>query len=498
VRRLGFVALTGLLIVLLWPGGRASAHPLGNFSVNQYEGLTLRPDRVEVAAVVDAAEIPTMQDRSIVDTNHDGMTDDPERAAYAAATCRELAAGFTAKAGHDRLKWTVTAPAFEYVPGTTGLPTSRLTCSLTAPARLAAQATLSVSVENRFRTDRVGWREMTAVGDGVRLVDSPLPNHSVSNELRGYPADLLSSQLDVRSATLRVAPGAGGATGATFAKPLATGDAPTRWLAAADRRFQRLAAGRHLTPIVAILAILAAILLGAGHAALPGHGKTVLAAYLAGKQGRPRDALVVGATVTMTHTGGVLVIGLLLSTSSMLAGDRLLGYLGLVSGLLVTVVGVGMLVGALRRRNRPHTHSHSHSHTHDHSHDHSHDHDHSHRHGPDRPSRLSLAGIGLAGGLVPSPSALVVLLGAIGLGRAGFGVLLVLGYGLGMAGALIGAGLLLVVVQRRVAAAESWSRLARRFVPITARIPAATATLTAGLVVIVGLGLAVRAATGVI
>jgi nickel/cobalt exporter len=469
------------MIILVWPAGRASAHPLGNFSINQYEGLTLRPDRVEVAAVVDAAEIPTMQDRSTADANHDGMIDDAERAAYAASTCRDLASGFTVRAGHNRLTWTVTGPSFEYVPGTTGLPTSRLSCTLTAPAKLGSATT--VSVDNAFRSDRVGWREMTAVGDGVRLVDSPLPNHSVSNGLRAYPADLLSSQLDVRSATLRVAPGSGGVA-ATFAKPAVGGDALTRWMATADRRFQHLAAGRHLTPIVAILAILVAILLGAGHAALPGHGKTVLAAYLAGKQGRPRDALVVGATVTMTHTGGVLVIGLLLSTSSMLAGDRLLGYLGLVSGLLVMAVGIGMLVGALRRRSRPHTHSHDHSHSHDHN--------------SGRPSRLSLAGIGLAGGLVPSPSALVVLLGAIGLGRVGFGILLVLGYGLGMAGALIGAGLLLVVVQRRVAAAAGWSRLAQRFAPVAARLPAAAATLTAGLVVVVGLGLAVRAATGVI
>jgi ABC-type nickel/cobalt efflux system permease component RcnA len=104
----------------------------------------------------------------------------------------------------------------------------------------------------------------------------------------------------------------------------------------------------------------------------------------------------------------------------------------------------------------------------------------------DRPGRLGLAGIGLAGGLVPSPSALVVLLGAIGLGRPGFGVLLVLGYGLGMASALTGAGLLLLLVQRRF--------VAGRFV--AARVPAVAPFLTAGLVVIVGIGLAARAATG--
>ncbi|MDT4989101.1 MAG: nickel/cobalt transporter (NicO) family protein [Micromonosporaceae bacterium] len=534
-RRPGFALLAGLVValgVLAWPADRADAHPLGNFSVNQYEGVTIRPDRVEVAAVVDAAEIPTLQERPTIDTDHDGQVSDAERAGYARARCADLADAFQARAGHDRLRWTVTGPTFQYAPGVNNLPTSRLSCTLAAPARFAAATTLTLT--NTFRTDRVGWREMTAVGQGVRLVNSPLPARSVSNALRAYPVDLLSSQLDVRSAALRVTPGsAGGGDGAAVTTP-GSGDPVTRWMAAADRGFQHLAAGRRLTPIVGFLAVLVAILLGAGHAALPGHGKTILAAYLAGRQGRPRDALVVGATVTLTHTGGVLLIGLLLTTSSALAGDRLLGYLGVVSGILVTAVGVGMLTGALRRRDKvtDHDHGHSHGHSHDHAHSHDHGQGHSdvpgpgrsHPHGIDhfhggghspanelaaghateaptgksaRPSRLGLAGMGVAGGLVPSPSALVVLLGAIGLGRAGFGVLLVLGYGLGMAGALIGAGLLLVAMQRRMAASAGWSRLAERFAPLTARVPAATAMLTAGLVVIVGLGLAVRAAAAV-
>jgi nickel/cobalt exporter len=517
VKRLVFVACAVALGILVAPASPAAAHPLGNFSINQYAGLTLRPDRVDVSAVVDAAEIPTLQERPSVDANHDGMVDDAERAAHARAACRELAGAFEARVGRDRLTWTVGALAFAYVAGSTGLQTSRLTCSLTAPARLGSAT--AVTVTNRFRADRVGWREMTAVGDGVKLVDPPLPGHSVSEELRAYPADLLSSALDVRTATLRTRPGAG-AAGATGAAVPRGGDPVTRWMAGAERHFQQMAGGR-LTPVVAALAVLLAVLLGAGHAALPGHGKTVLAAYLAGKRGRARDAVVVGATVTLTHTGGVLVVGLLLSTSSMFAGDRLMGYLGIASGALVTAVGVGMLVN-VRRRRSPHSHSdapvaelalvgapgagHSHDHSHDRSHDHSHDHGHSHSHGAGPghhhhhhgTSRWGLAGIGVAGGLVPSPSALVVLLGAIGLGRAGFGVLLVLAYGLGMAGALTGAGLLLVFAQRKVSAAAGWSRLLRRLSPLTARVPAAASTLTAGLVVIVGLGLAVRAAAGIL
>jgi nickel/cobalt exporter len=512
VKRLAPVLLGGALValgVLAGPAGRADAHPLGNFSVNQYEGLTLRPDKVEVAAVVDIAEIPTLQERTGVDADHDGMVDDAERAGYAARSCRELSNGFEVSAGRDRLKWTLSGPGFEYTQGAAGLQTSRLTCTLTARAKLGAATT--VTVANRWRTDRVGWREMTAVGDGVRLVDSPLPSSSVSDRLRSYPADLLSSSLDVRTASLRTQPaptGSGVNGGAGPGVPGAGGGSMTGWLGAADRRLQHLAAGRHLTPVVGILAVAVAVLLGAGHAALPGHGKTVLAAYLAGRRGRVRDALVVGATVTLTHTGAVLVIGLLLSTSSALAGDRLIGYLGLASGVLVTAVGVGMLVNALRHGHRgadhPHPHSHAGSHPHPDSHSHDrHEHSHSHdRHehvsgGIDRPGRLGLAGIGLAGGLVPSPSALVVLLGAVGLGRAGFGVLLVVGYGLGMAAALTGAGLLLLFVQRQVTTAGGGARLARRLSPLAARIPAAASTVTAGLVTIVGVGLAVRAAVGV-
>src|SRR6185369_13982564 len=107
---------------------------------------------------------------------------------------------------------------------------------------------------------------------------------------------------------------------------------------------------RSLTLPVGLAAVLLALLLGGAHAALPGHGKTVMAAYLAGRHGRPRDALTVGATVTLTHTGGVLLLGLLLTTVAGLAGEAVLGWLGVVSGVLIAVLGASMLFGLLRRR----------------------------------------------------------------------------------------------------------------------------------------------------
>ena len=515
---LASVGLAVLAVIL--PARPAAAaqtvprHPLGNFSVNQYLGFRLAPDRVEATAIVDYAEIPTLQNRPSVDTNGDGTADDRERTAHAARICQDVGAAIRATVGDVRLVWTVARSEFTYSPGAGGLDVSRLGCALVAPALLNGPATVLVS--NVFLPDRVGWREMTAAGQGLRLLESTLPARSVSDELRSYPQDLLSSVPDVRSATLRVEPGSGGAGGPDGALVRPGGDPISRWMAAVDRRFQDLAGGPHLTPAIGLLAVLLALLLGAGHAALPGHGKTVLAAYLAGQQGRPRDALAVAGTVTLTHTGGVLVLGLLLTAGTALAGEEILDYLGLASGAIVLVVGTGMLAGVLRQRRRNNAHDHDHAgHDHDHAgHDHGHaghgrhthdhhpaghDHDHAGHGGPGTGGRrrLGLAGIGLAGGLVPSPSALVVLLAAIGLGRTGFGVLLVVSYGVGMAATLCGAGLLLLAVQRRLARTAAGS-LRTRLSRLTARLQAATPATTAALVILVGMGLAARAAASVL
>lgn len=489
-------AAAGVLAAVLLPAGVASAHPLGNFTVNQLDALDLYPDRIDVAATVDSAELPTLQERSTVDANGDGTASDAERAAYARGTCRTLAGDLVASAGGHRLVWTVEdGSTFDYAPGAAGLSTSRLDCRLSAPARLDVAST--VDIDNGYRSDRIGWREMTAVGHGVGLVDSPLPATSVSDGLRAYPQDLLTSPLNVRSAHLTTVPGTASSASAPAA-PVAA--APVRspgglsgWSIRTERSLQGLVGGRHLTPLVGVLAVLLAIVLGAGHAALPGHGKTVMAVYLTGQAGRVRDALGVAATVTLTHTGGVLILGLLLTSIGSLAGETALGWLGVVSGATVAVVGLGMLRSA-RRRAPAHSHDagHSHDHAAGHSHSHTAGHSHSHAGSDGRPSRLSIVGMGVAGGLVPSPSALVILLGAIGLGRTAFGVLLVVGYGLGMAAALTAAGFALVLLRRRWAArltpsGTRWERL-RRLAPAG----------TAALVLLVGIGLAGRSLLAVV
>src|SRR6185437_2154485 len=271
---------------------------------------------------------------------------------------------------------------FEYRPGSAGLHTSRISCTLDAGAHLTRPAV--VDLVNGYQADRVGWREITAAGHGVHIVNPSVPARSVSDSLRSYPTDLLGSPLDQRSARLQVEPGDGPSAGATI--HASRGDPVSRWVAEADRTLERLVGG-HLTPFVGALAVLLALALGAAHAALPGHGKTVMAAYIAGRRGRPRDAVTVGAIVTLTHTGGVLVLGLLLTVSASLAGEAVLSWLGVASGVLVAAVGVAMLVGALRHRASAYDHhqasAHDHDHHHHHGHSHEHDHGHSHEHDHD-------------------------------------------------------------------------------------------------------------------
>lgn len=561
-RRLAFVAGA-----LLWLGGTATpaahAHPLGNFSVNEYTGLTVHPGRVEVLAVTDTAEIPTLQAAPSVDRDGDGTASDGERTAWASSACARTA-GRLAVTTPRRLSWTVSSSSFAYRPGQGGLRTSRLECRLRAPLDLT-RGPVDVRVDTGADPHRVGWREITTKGtDGARLDDSTAPAVSPSHELRDYPRDLLATPRGDTEAGFTVSRGTA-ASGAAGAVP-GTGDGGgvTARVEALSQRLTALTGTKDLTLPIGLLAVALSLVLGAGHALLPGHGKTVMAAYLAGRRGSVRDAVTVGATVTVTHTAGVMAVGLCLTAFSSLAGDTVLNTLGVVSGALVALVGAGLLADAVRRArrttapgpapvsapaaaaegvlvgvggdggaavredpapaheapahahspthphpHRPHKHGlFGHHHHHGPAHDHGHGHGPSHAHGPshehghasgqdgpggagnDGPapfSKRGLIGLGIAGGLVPSPSALVVLLGAVALGRTAFGAGLVVAYGIGMAGTLTAVGLLLVRLGDRAGklAARPGFALLRRCAPYTA-------LLTALLVLLVGLGLMAR------
>ncbi|WP_406447819.1 high frequency lysogenization protein HflD [Streptomyces sp. NBC_00876] len=529
---------TAALWLLAMAAPAAEAHPLGNFSINEYAGFTLHPDHVDVLAVTDTAEIPTLQATPAIDSDGDRQASSSERTAWAATQCAATSAKLRVTAPR-RLVWTTRSATFLFQPGQGGLRTGRLECRLRAPLDLTA-GPVTLRVDTGADRKRVGWHEITATGIGTRLQNSTVPRTSPTHELRSYPRDLLSTPRGDTTAQFTARQGSQTAGTLLRNTPNAgQGGGLTGRVEALSQRLTSMTGARDLTLPIGLLAVLLSLVLGAGHALLPGHGKTVMAAYLAGRRGSIRDAVTVGATVTITHTAGVIIIGLCLTTFSSLAGDAVLNWLGVISGALVTLVGATLLNDATRRSRRnaaatvarpaevpplamagagahghasattemPHAHGHTvHSHEpHTRSHGHGHHHERRQRHGlfghghhhahPHSPAEdgtqpfttRGLIGLGVAGGLVPSPSALVVLLGAIALGRTTFGAALVLAYGIGMAATLTAVGILLVKLGSR---AESLG--SRPAFALLRRIAPYTALLTAALVLVVGLSLVAR------
>lgn len=484
ILRKGVPALLAGPLLTFVTAAPAQAHPLGNFTVNRYDGLRLLPDRIQDTAVVDTAEIPSLQDRAATDTDHDGRITDAEAAARAVARCAELAAGIHATADGKALTWSSGSSTLQYRSGAAGLPTARLTCSLTAHADLSRRSDLVF--DSGADSGRVGWKEITAVGDRIRLAASSVPAASVSDALLAYPTSMLSQPLDTVHAAFTATPSpttAGAAQSITDTPgPAASIKPGTVLFPGLQRWLSTLTGSRDLGIRTGALAFLVSLLLGAGHALLPGHAKLVMAVGMAEGGGRTKGAIAAGTVVTATHTAGVLLTGLAITTSMALAGDRLLGDIQAAGGLIIAGLGLGLVVTAANRlRGRQHG-----GHGHDHGHPHRHHHEHSHHHGS---GRLAMVTSAIAGGLVPSPSALVMLLGAVAIGRTPFGVLLVIGYGLGMALTLTAVGLAFATGASRLSTAVERIPQLRTWTAY-GTLATATAVLAIGLTITVRSGMA--------
>jgi len=247
-----------------------------------------------------------------------------------------------------------------------------------------------------------------------------------------------------------------------------------------------------LSPLVLLVSILTAAALGAGHALTPGHGKTLMAAYLVGTRGTAIHAVGLGLSITVSHTIGILLIaGLVVGAQGLLPPDVVVRAAPAVAAVTIAGLGGWMLITELgkRRASRRAAHDHEHAHEHGlaHEHDDGHDHDRdeaagthshggvSHSHLPPTGSTLSWRGLfalGLAGGLIPSTSALFILLGSIVAGRPAFGFALVVIFGLGMAAVMTAIGLIVVAARGRLDAVPSDSGLGRvaRFAPLAAAV----------------------------
>jgi len=402
MRRLVLLAVGAAALAL---PALAAAHPLGNFTINRFSRVEAPGQRVYVRYVLDMAEIPTFQA---------GHIDVPAYARRIARNAHLVVDGRPASLVPVRT-------ALAHPLGAGGLHTTRLEVVLAGPS-LPGRASVAYHDENY--SNRIGWKEIVVGAD----------TRSTSDELRAYPKDLLQSPLDTSSVTTSLEPG----DGPDVAPALSSGkslEAPDR---VADAGFASLVGRSHLSALVILASLAAALFWGAAHALSPGHGKTIVTAYLVGQRGTPRHAALLGLIVTITHTIGVFTLGLVtLALSQFVVPDRLYPWLNLASGLLVVAIGASVFWARWRHR-RAHAHGHHHHH-------------HGHVPGSDPgtgPSFRSLLAVGVSGGLLPCPSALVVLLAAISLHRVAFGLILILAFSAGLALSITGIGLVAVLARR--------------------------------------------------
>jgi nickel/cobalt exporter len=406
VKRVALIAsvAAAALAALVLPA-LASAHPLGNFTINRFSRIEVSGPRLYVRYVLDMAEIPTYQAGRI------------DREAYV----RRIAVNARVTVDGKPVTLVPLRSALAHPRGAAGLRTTRLEAILAGPV---LRGRVSVSYHDNNYRGRIGWKEI--------VVGASTP--STSHELRAYPKDLLQSPLDVTSAQAELAP----TRGREVPPPLSGGaslEAPDR---VADSGFASLVGRSHLSALVILASLAAALFWGAAHALSPGHGKTIVTAYLVGQRGTPAHAALLGLIVTITHTIGVFALGAVtLALSQLIVPEQLYPWLNLASGLLVVGIGAAVLGARLRRR-------------HGHGHHHHHDHGHGHGHGTvpgTGPSFRSLLAVGVSGGLLPCPSALVVLLAAISLHRVAFGLVLILAFSAGLALSITAVGLVAVLAR---------------------------------------------------
>ena len=540
--------MAGLVVLgVILPAARSLAHPLGNFSISQYTAIRVNANGVDLRYVIDMAEIPTFQE--IQDTGIVADAGHPSLRGYLAKTVERLKEGLVLEVDGRRLLLRTDSSEVIFPPGAGGLPTLKLgvlyRATLHGPG---AGAPRQLQYRDGNFPNRAGWKEIIAVGErGITLTSSSVPERDRSQELADYPTDLLDSppqDLEARLVFSRdaplvaagrgqpespgsvrgpiqgqPAPGSGTpGTGSEPTGPETATPAPGGTGTGSQTDEARVQANRQATPRsaftelittkelgfgVVLFALVVSAALGAFHALEPGHGKTVVAAYLVGSRGTAWHAILLGLIVTASHTAGVYLLGAVtLYASRYVMPERLYPWLGAASGLLVAAMGVTLFLrryaqlAADRVHAHAHEHGHSHAQGHEHSHGHgdlhSHDHhDHGHGHGhhhhhPEPGGAVGLPGLvalGVSGGIVPCPAALVVLLSALSLNRVAFGLLLIVAFSVGLAAVLIAIGILMVYAGRVMTRFHGDGPLIRRWLPLASSV----------VITILGVGITIQA-----
>jgi ABC-type nickel/cobalt efflux system permease component RcnA len=382
----------------------------------------------------------------------------------------------------------------------------RLVCELSAPLAGGIGEGRAIGFADRSFTDRPGWREIVAEGDGTTIdAHGTALDATISDRLTAYPDDGLEVPLAMAEARLLVVPGGPSLApwAVADASPLDGAEpAPTTGTDAsggvlsgglsggASADIPVIFGATDFSPPVLLLAAATALALGAGHALTPGHGKSLMAAYLIGTRGTAIHAIGLGLSVTVSHTIGILVLAaLVVAAQGVLAPDAVVRWTPLLAAVTIVLIGVWMVATELRRRRvvaRAHAAGQESGGPHAGGHG-AHGPAHDHRGASDSNTAApgatitwrSLFALGLAGGIVPSTSALLILLGTIAAGRPVFGVLLVVAFGLGMALVLAGLGVLLVKGAGLLDQLPAWSPVGR--VHTAAPLAAAVVVFAVGI-----------------
>jgi ABC-type nickel/cobalt efflux system permease component RcnA len=456
------ISILVVLIVLLID---AHAHPLGQFSINHFARIEISSERVRVRYVIDLAEVPTFQASRLADADSNGSLSVGELNDYLEKIAPGYVENLILMAGGKRVKLDRTEiKEIGLLPGTSGseamgLAILRIVLNLEGRVEISSQP-IHFTFEDKNESERPGWRElMLSQGDGIAVFNSTIFGNSLTDELKAYPENPTLAPLGERNGEWDAT--AGNIPAGARALSLRDG----RPVIAAKDRFAELIAVPKLTPGIVLIGLIFAMVLGGVHALSPGHGKTIVGAYLIGSRGTPRHAALLGLTVTITHTVGVYALGIItLFASKYVLPEKLYPILSLISGLLVLAIGLTMF--AKRIRNIKGHHSHDHDHHHDH-----HGIGHSHTHAPvhDESGSItvkSLIALGVSGGIIPCPSALIVMLAAISLNRIAYGLVLIVAFSFGLAIVLTAVGIAFVYGGKlidRIPAGNIWLRLIPAF-----------------------------------
>ena len=504
------------------------AHPLGNYSINQYLMLDLRGERPGIYYLLDLAEIPSFSELDLIDPNFDSEVSEQEVDNYLDDKVPELIECIQFNRAGEPVSVKVEDRRLALTEGSGAMIVINVLVKL-VPEDFpwpAGGDLLNVEIVSTNYQDAAGIRECKVLLDG-RFVDQ---TKSLGKEKLKYQTLVFQDENDNpvfqdfdAQFLLRLGPGTGqaiaqadrtpvfgwtatartardsgdtlmasafskvysdltGASGtsesvsttvastspARAAEPRPVlkrveqqdGAAPSEVVQPYGRpdkgsvgplfgRISELVRTEALTPAMFVAGLALAMVFGMAHARSPGHGKTIVAAYLIGERGTVWNAVVLGLVVTVTHTWSVFLLGLVtLSASERISEERFSFWLGIVSGVVIMAIGIALFLRRyatylLARHGAASGHDHGNGHSHSHDQNHGHTHVIDSKGGPP-PSYWSILGLGISGGIVPCPTALIVLLLAIRFGRLGYGMCLILSFSLGLALVLIALGIVVV------------------------------------------------------